>query len=57
VREAIAHMATFLSERLGITRAQAYVLITAQGDVRIGQAADCGLDTTVRVLFPKLPRP
>jgi hypothetical protein len=49
-------MATLLTERLGVTRAQAYLLLTARGDVRIGQAADCGLDSTIRVLFPKLER-
>jgi amidase len=52
-REALRHMATLLAERLGVTRSQAYLLLTARGDVRIGQAADCGLDATIRVLFPK----
>jgi amidase len=55
-REALGHMATLLQEKLGVTRAQAYLLLTARGDVRIGQAADCGLDATLRVLFPKLDR-
>jgi amidase len=54
-REALGHMATLLSERVRVTRPQAYLLLTARGDVRIGQAADCGLDHTVRVLFPKIP--
>jgi amidase len=54
-REALSHMATLLSERVGVTRPQAYLLLTARGDVRIGQSADCGLDHTVRVLFPKIP--
>lgn len=54
VRDSIGYMATLLAARLGVTRPQAYLLITARGDVRIGQAADCGLDTTVRVLFPKI---
>jgi amidase len=55
-REALGHMATLLSERVGVTRDQAYLLLTARGDVGIGQAADCGLDCTVRVRFPKIPR-
>jgi amidase len=54
-REALGHMATLLSERVGVTRDQAYLLLTARGDVGIGQAADCGLDCTVRVKFPKIP--
>jgi amidase len=54
-REALGHMASLLAERVGVTRTQAYLLLTARGDVRIGQAADCGLDHTVRVLFPKIP--
>jgi amidase len=53
-REALGHMGTLLAERLGVTRGQAYLLLTARGDVRIGQAADCGLDATVRVLFPTI---
>jgi amidase len=55
-REALEHMATLLTERVGVTREQAYLLLTARGDVRIGQAADCGLDSTIRVVFPKIPR-
>ncbi|MBI3976934.1 MAG: acetamidase/formamidase family protein [Chloroflexi bacterium] len=56
VRESVGHLATLLADRLAITRAQAYILITARGDVRIGQAADCGIDATVRALFPKTER-
>ena len=55
-RESLSHMATLLTDKMGVTRPQAYMLLTARGDVGIGQAADCGLDCTVRVLFPKLPR-
>jgi len=57
VRQAVSHMAGMLQERLGVTRAEAFLLITARGDVRIGQSAHCGIDHTARVLFPKLPRP
>ncbi|MDP8922681.1 MAG: acetamidase/formamidase family protein [Chloroflexota bacterium] len=56
VRQAVAHMASFLQARLGVTRAEAFLLVTARGDVRIGQSARCGIDQTARVLFPKLAR-
>jgi amidase len=57
VRIAVAEMAGFLEARLGISRPEAFLLVTARGDVRIGQSARCGLDQTVRVLFPKVDRP
>ncbi len=57
VRIAVAEMAGFLERRLGISRMDAFLLITARGDVRIGQSARCGIDQTVRVLFPKLDPP
>src|SRR5436305_1894668 len=39
---------TLLVERLGVTRTEAFLLISAYGDVRIGQACDPGgLDATV----------
>jgi hypothetical protein len=50
-------MASLLEERLGVTRTEAFLLVTARGDVRIGQSARCGIDQTVRVLFPKLAHP
>jgi amidase len=56
VRIAVAEMASFLQDRLAITRPEAFLLTTARGDVRIGQSARCGIDQTVRVLFPKLAR-
>ena len=57
VRIAVAHMASLLEEQLGVTRTEAFLLVTARGDVRIGQSARCGIDQTARVLFPKLARP
>jgi amidase len=54
VRIAVAEMAGFVERRLEISRPEAFLLITARGDVRIGQSARCGIDQTVRVLFPKL---
>jgi amidase len=56
VRIAVAEMAGFLERQLEISRADAFLLITARGDVRIGQSARCGIDQTVRVLFPKVER-
>ena len=57
IRIAVGEMASFLQDRLGISRPQAFLLTTARGDVRIGQSARCGIDQTVRVLFPKVARP
>jgi len=55
INEAVSEMATFLTRRLGVSREDAFFLITVQGDVRLGQACDFpGIDATVRVLFPKL---
>jgi amidase len=42
-----------LGERLGVSRTEAFLLISAYGDVRIGQACDPGgLDCTVYACFP-----
>lgn len=54
VRLACSEMSTFLTSRLNVSREEAFLLLTARADVRIGQSARCGLDATVRVLFPKL---
>jgi amidase len=54
VRLAVAEMATFLQARLNVSRPEAFLLVTARGDVRIGQSARCGIEQTVRVLFPKI---
>jgi len=44
---------TLLVERLGVTRTEAFMLVSAYGDVRIGQACDPGgLDATVYACFP-----
>ena len=56
VRDAVAEMASFLEARLGVSRPEAFLLVTARGDVRIGQSARCGIDQTVRVLFPRVQR-
>ena len=57
IRIAVAEMASFLESRLRISRPEAFLLISARGDVRIGQSARCGIDQTVRVLFPRLTPP
>jgi amidase len=57
VRIAVLDMATFLTERLSISRDDAFLLISGRGDVRIGQAARCGIDATASVLFPKVDPP
>ncbi len=56
VRIAVLDMATFLTQRLRISREESF-LLTARGDVRIGQAARCGIDATARVVFPKVDPP
>jgi amidase len=45
-------MVDFLTEKLGVNREDAYMLISARGDVRIGQSCG-GVDATIRVLYPK----
>lgn len=46
-----------LRERLPVTRAEAYMLISAYGDVRIGQACFPGsLDATAYACFPNVER-
>jgi amidase len=54
VRLAVLEMAEFLTARLSVSRAEAFLLLTGRGDVRVGQAARCGIDATARVLFPKV---
>ncbi len=53
IKVAVRDMVDLLVERLAVSREDAYILIGATGDVRIGQA--CGsLPPTVRVKFPKI---
>ena len=54
VKMAVRDMVDFLVERLGVNREDAYMLVSARGDVRLGQACG-GMDATARVRFPKLP--
>ena len=55
IKVAVRDMVALLAERLGVSREDAYLLVSATGDVRIGQACG-GLPPTVRVKFPKLGR-
>jgi amidase len=54
IRIATSDMATFLSQRLGISREEAFILIGCRGDARIGQAAALDLDATARVAVPRM---
>jgi amidase len=50
---ATGDLVAHLVERLGVTRTEAFMLVSAYGDVRIGQACDPGgLDATVYACFP-----
>jgi amidase len=54
VRQGVEMMTRFLMTQLDLTRTEAFLLVSARGDVRIGQAAAIpGCDATVYVRFPK----
>jgi len=54
VREGVEEMTQFLMRQLDLDRTEAFLLVSARGDVRIGQAACIkGCDATVYVRFPK----
>ena len=55
-RESVADMSALLSRELHVPYHEGFMLISAYGDVRIGQAANCGLDVTSWVEFPKIAR-
>jgi len=54
IRQATSDMATFLAGRLRIDREEAFMLIAARGDLKLGQAAMLGMDATVRLAIPKV---
>ena len=56
VKLATGDMVEFLAQRLQISREDAFLLATAAGDVKIGQACASTLDATARMSFPKLER-
>lgn len=51
---ATVDMVHFLQERLGLDKAAALMLVSAAGDLRIGQACG-GMELTLRLEMPKLP--
>jgi acetamidase/formamidase len=54
IRQATSDMTTFLAGRLRIDREEAFMLIAARGDIKVGQAANLGMDATVRLSVPKV---
>ncbi len=56
IKVAVRDMVDLLAERLAVSREDAYILVSATGDVRIGQAC-ANLPPTVRVRFPKIGGP
>jgi amidase len=54
VEQAVEELTRLLMERLALTRTEAFLLVSARGDVRIGQCARiAGLDATAYAVFPK----
>lgn len=54
VKEAVEEMTRLLMEQFELDRTEAFLLVSARGDVRIGQAARIpGCDETACVRFPK----
>jgi amidase len=54
VQEGVEMMTRFLMRQLDLSRTEAFLLVSARGDVRIGQSAAIpGCDATVYVRFPK----
>jgi amidase len=51
---AVREMMALLGERLGLSPTDAFMLISAIGDVRVNQACRSKIDTSVRVEMPKL---
>ena len=53
MRQSVARLAQLLNERHGLSRTDAFMLISARGDVRVGQWCG-GLDATAYASFPKV---
>ena len=54
VEIAVEELTGLLISRLGLSRTEAFLLVSARGDVRIGQCARIrGLDATAYAVFPK----
>ena len=55
VEMAVEELCGMLTTRLGLNRTEAFLLISARGDVRVGQCARIpGLDATAYVSFPRI---
>src|SRR5215207_7864033 len=55
VEMAVDELARLLMTRFGVSRTEAFLLVSARGDVRIGQCARIrGLDATAYAVFPKV---
>jgi acetamidase/formamidase len=54
VKQAVEGMTAFLMQRFDLDKTEAFLLVSARGDVRVGQCARIrGCDATAYVLFPK----
>ena len=53
IRQATSDMTTILAKALGMSREEAFILIGAAGDARIGQAATLGMDCTAYLRMTK----
>ena len=57
IRTATRDMVALLGSRLGLNKETAFMLVSATGDLRIGQSAFIpGLGMTARVVMPKISR-
>jgi amidase len=57
IRTATRDMVTLLSHRLGLDKEEAFMLVCATGDVRIGQSCFIsGINMTARVVMPKIQK-
>ena len=53
IKIATSDMTTFLADKLEITREEAFILIGARGDIKVGQAAGLEMDVTTYLAVPK----
>jgi amidase len=53
VRQATSDMVALMSTALGISREEAFILVGAAGDARLGQAAALDVDVTAALAMPK----
>jgi amidase len=53
IREATQAMVTYLRERLGVSYTEAIILTGAAVDIRLGQAANFGVNVSAYAAFPK----